>query len=57
MWTHGVNTVKDIYQPFIYADGHKINLDLGTPTTKVAALFDLDTFTWKIFAAAQSEDA
>jgi serine/threonine protein phosphatase 1 len=28
----------------IYAEGHKVDLDFGTPTTRKIALFNLDTF-------------
>ncbi len=39
--------------PEFYANGHKINIDLGTYYTKACALLDLDTFEYHIFTTKE----
>jgi len=48
--TRGILQPKAIYEPYIYANGHKIDIDLGSSDTHMAALFNLDTLqTEQIF--------
>ena len=44
-----LNDFKKEPKIFQYAEGHKINLDLGSFVTGVAALFNLDTFETQYF--------
>lgn len=58
LWTCGIYTVgKNDKEPHFYSGGHKIDLDLGSFATGIVALMDLDTFEYKIFAAAPSNTA
>ena len=41
-------TLDRLYPEF-YANGHKINIDMGTDNTKTCALLNLDTFKYYIF--------
>ena len=48
----GHDSMKEILNhvyPEFYANGHKINIDMGTHYTKTCALLDLDTFEYHIF--------
>ena len=56
---HGHTPVQFLYlmditdnqeiQPVTYCDGHKIDIDLGTPSSHKCCLLDLDTMEAKIF--------
>lgn len=51
-YMHGAQTLDDCYKwirPEFYADGHKINIDMGTYNTKACCLLNLDTFEYHIF--------
>ena len=41
-----VTNKENIYQPLVkeYADGHKIDIDLGTPTSNRACLLNIENF-------------
>ena len=51
-YMHGAQTLDDCYKwirPEFYANGHKINIDMGTYNTKACCLLNLDTFEYHIF--------
>lgn len=55
--TQGQLSPKNILEPFIYAEGHKVDIDLGSAETEVAALFDIDELrTVKIFKKQEKEN-
>lgn len=55
--TYGLISPENIHEPYIYADGHKIDLDLASFDTGLVALFDLDELkTVKIFRKENKED-
>ena len=43
---------RDKIEPYVYADGHKIDIDCGTPWSNRILLLDLDTFQATCFCAA-----
>ena len=51
-YQRGHDSMREILNhvyPEFYANGHKINIDMGTHYTKACALLDLDTFEYHIF--------
>lgn len=47
--------VENSFHPLLYANGHKINLDAGTPYTDTAFLLDLDTIQYYTFYQPKEE--